>query len=69
MLITLIAMTKMPHCRRWVEFRQEVLRQPGGSRQLLLGRPSLSSVPWVSEEVKRRLQASGLRRPGFRSSH
>ncbi|GAB4823910.1 hypothetical protein N2152v2_010956 [Parachlorella kessleri] len=43
---------------RWVEFREEVLRQPGGNQRLLLGRPSLSTIPWISEDVKTRLQAS-----------
>ena len=37
---------------RWVKFRNEVLKQPGGKEILVEGRPKNAKVNWINDQIR-----------------
>lgn len=43
---------------RWVKFRDEVLKQPGGRDVLIQGRPKNIGVGWINDQIRDLIKAS-----------
>ena len=43
---------------RWVQFRNEVLKQPNGKDILVKGRPQNVAVEWINDQIRELIRVS-----------
>ena len=48
---------------RWVEFRNEVLKQPGGQAVLVSGRPDNHDVSWINQQIEQLISVRAMPGP------